>query len=68
MTELDDEEELVLFSVPLNGATVERLMRLADICHADPRKIAASLLRDILAEDAEAHFFEDVVPPSTARH
>lgn len=62
MTELDDEEELVLFSVPLNGATVERLMRLADICHADPRKIAASLLHDVLAEDEAAHESTEEVP------
>jgi hypothetical protein len=47
----EDDEPVVWFSIPLSGATVERLMNLSNICHAEPTKIAASLLHDILADD-----------------
>jgi hypothetical protein len=50
-----DDEDVVWFSIPLDGATIDRLMNLADVCHAEPVKIAASLLHDILREDADAH-------------
>ena len=51
----DSEEEIVWFSIPLNGETIERLMMLSDICHADPVKVAASLLHDVLKDDEEAN-------------
>jgi hypothetical protein len=51
----DDDEVTVWFSIPLTGETIDRLMNLANICHADPRKVAGSLLRDVLREDLEAH-------------
>lgn len=50
-----DEKPVVWFSVPLDGDTIDRLMNLSDICHADPVAVAASLLHDILADDADAH-------------
>lgn len=42
--------------VPVSGETVARLRTLSDICHADPVTVAASLLHDVLKEDADAHF------------
>jgi hypothetical protein len=59
---LTDDDDVVWFSIPLDGATIDRLMILADVCHAEPVKIAASLLHDILREDAEANH----EPPVTA--
>jgi predicted transcriptional regulator len=47
----DEEEERVPFSIALDGETIDRLMRLSDACHADPRKVAASLLHDLLKDD-----------------
>jgi hypothetical protein len=50
-----DDDEKVLFDIPLDGDTIERLMNLAVICRAPPREVAASLLRDLLLEDEDAH-------------
>jgi hypothetical protein len=55
MCDLFDEDEVVMFSIPLNRATIERLMNLSAICHADPIKVAASLLHDVLKDDDEAN-------------
>jgi hypothetical protein len=55
MGERIDEEETVWFSIPLSSATIDRLMALSDICHADPVKVAASLLHDVLKDDEEAN-------------
>lgn len=51
----DDDEETVWFSIPLNGATIDRLMNLSNICHAPPVQVAASLLHDILKDDEATH-------------
>lgn len=51
----DDQEQVVWLSIPVSRETAEMLIDLADNCHAEPQAIAASLLRDILADDAEAH-------------
>jgi hypothetical protein len=63
-----DDHEVVCIPIPLTPETVRRLQALSDICHADPVKVAASLLRDILADDEEAHFLENAVPPSNVKH
>ena len=49
-----EDNEVVWVSVPLDAATAARLQGLADMCHAEPTSVAASLLHDVLAED-EAH-------------
>lgn len=54
----DQDEDLVWFSIPLNGATVDRLMNLSNLCHAEPVRVAASLLHDILKEDDLVHDLE----------
>ena len=41
--------------IELDAATQERLDDLARVCGADARQIAASLLHDILRDDAIAH-------------
>lgn len=51
--------EIVWVSVPLDAETAERLRALSDICHADEKSVAASLLHDVLKDDEEAH----VSPP-----
>ena len=51
----DHDDDVVYFRIPLDAETVARLMEVADISHADPVSVAASLLHDILAEDEDAH-------------
>lgn len=41
--------------IELDGHTAERLHRLAACCDDDPRRIAASLLHDILRDDEETN-------------
>jgi hypothetical protein len=55
MCSTDDDEVQVIFDIPLDGATVERLMALSAVCRQDPKKVAASLLHDILKDDQDAH-------------
>jgi hypothetical protein len=53
--EIDDEAEPVRWlRIPLDAETAARLEYLSDECHADPVRVAASLLHDVLADDAEA--------------
>ena len=42
----------------------QRLRHLSDICHADEKSVAASLLHDILKDDEEAH----VSPAQQSHH
>lgn len=49
------EANTVWVSIPLDAETAERLRNLSDICHADEQSVAASLLHDILKDDAETH-------------
>lgn len=49
-------------SISVDDTTYRRLMDLSDMCHADHQSVAASLLHDILAEDAEAHHLLEVAP------
>lgn len=48
-------DDVAIISIPVDAETYRRLTSLADICHADPKKVAASLLHDILKDDEEAH-------------
>jgi hypothetical protein len=41
--------------VPLDAESIERLIRLAEICGSDPLTIAGSLLHDVLEDDLLAH-------------
>ena len=50
-----DEQEVVWVQVPLDAATAARLHNLANMCHAAPTSVAASLLHDVLAEDDVHH-------------
>jgi hypothetical protein len=63
--DLEDEAPPVRWlSIPLDAKTAERLANLSDVCHNDPVRVAASLLRDILADDEQAHFLEAAAPGS----
>lgn len=59
---LEDPNETVWISIPLDGETAARLRYLSDICHAEPTCVAASLLHDVLKDDAETH--QLLTPPS----
>jgi len=50
----------------VDEATLERLLRVADDCGADPVAVAASLLHDVLADDEAAH--TDAAPLTDAVH
>ena len=65
---LKDQTAVIWISIPLDGETAARLQNLSDVCHAAPTNVAASLLRDILADDADAHFLDMASPASSARH
>jgi bacterioferritin (cytochrome b1) len=65
---IEDPEETVWIRVPLDSATAVRLQNLSDVCHAAPDNVAASLLRDILAEDEDAHLLLTTPAASAARH
>jgi bacterioferritin (cytochrome b1) len=56
-----DELETVWLNIPLDGESAERLKNLADICHAAPDRVAASLLHDLLKDDEEAN-----LPPAVS--
>ena len=65
----DDDTETL--PIPLDGKTVERLLRLARACGDSPVAVASSLLRDILADDDAVNVLE--CPgvsncPSSAKH
>lgn len=68
MAHLDDDSEVVWMTIRMSARTAERLLNLSNCCHASPDKVAASLLNDILEDDAAAHGFEDCVPASSVRH
>jgi hypothetical protein len=50
--------------IPLDAETADRLESLSDVCHTDPARVAASLLHDILADDAETHQLLEASAPS----
>jgi predicted transcriptional regulator len=53
MAEILKKERTVWVSIPLDPETAARLQNLSDFCHAEPVKVAASLLHDILKDDEE---------------
>jgi hypothetical protein len=62
MSDLDDYPE-VFIRIPLSPETAKRLEALSDHCHADPVKVAASLLSDILKDDEV--YNSESPPPGT---
>ena len=52
---LNDTNDTIWISIPLDAATAARLQSLSDVCHAAPTNVAASLLHDILKDDEEAN-------------
>lgn len=64
-----DEDEFVEFKVRIDLKTVAWLMDLAEVNHAPPAVVAASLLRDVRRDDEMAHeesqFNASVNAPST---
>lgn len=58
MASNDHQQETSYIRIPVSQETLERLMRLADMCHADPVAVAASMLHDVLKDDEEAHPLE----------
>ncbi len=59
-----NEQPVDWISVPLSEETAARLQDLSDHCHADPVGVAASLLHDILKDDADAHYLTDGNAPT----
>lgn len=51
----EEEGGYVFFRVPIDDATVVRLMTVADETHNDPATIIASIVRDVLKDDEDAH-------------
>lgn len=51
-----DPEGIIWISVPLDADTAAMLETLSNECHADPVKVASSLLHDVLRDDSDAHF------------
>jgi hypothetical protein len=62
-----NEIGVVRITLCLSPETVEMLLDLANECHAAPDQVAASLLHDILADDAAAHH-DQHVPAGTHIH
>lgn len=56
-------DDITVIEVAVDGETLRRLMKIADMSHAAPRAVAASLLHDILKDDEDAHLLE-LMPPA----
>lgn len=52
------DEPAGYISIPVDAETLRRLASLADMCHADLKAVAASILHDVLADDEAAHELE----------
>lgn len=48
-------DEKTYFRVGVDDETTALLMELAEACHAPPEALMASILKDVLLDDAEAH-------------
>ena len=65
------DKPVVWINVPLSLETADMLHSVADMCHSSPQSVAASILHDVLKDDATAHRDEDYhframpVPSST---
>lgn len=51
----EEDGGTVFFRVPIDDATVARLMTVADEAHADPATIIAAIVRDVLEDDELTH-------------
>jgi hypothetical protein len=49
------DEPATVFEVMLDDLTVARLIEISDLCHADPATVIASIVRDVLEDDARMH-------------
>lgn len=52
----EEESERPIFFVLLDDLTAARLMEIADMAHDTPSNIIASIVHDVLEEDARAHY------------
>jgi len=52
------DDDTTLITIPVDGETLRRLVKIADMSHAAPKAVAASLLHDILKDDEDAHLLE----------
>jgi hypothetical protein len=50
-----DDDFLSRLEIVVDGETRRRLIAIADECHSSPKMVAASILRDVLIDDAIAH-------------
>lgn len=55
-------ETFTVVEVVLDDLTIARLIELADMLHADPATIVASIVRDVLEDDARMHAAENRPP------
>jgi hypothetical protein len=63
-----DENGNWVLRIPLVGETKQRLERLAHFCgDIPPTALAASLLHDILEDDAAAHISPSDIPETSHR-
>lgn len=51
----DSRDDETRFEIGLDHETVRRLMEVADLSHAEPRVILASIIHDVLHDDELAH-------------
>ena len=58
----DTTDDSITIEIELDDATEYRLLRLARACGDAPDKLAASLLRDILADDQTFNEIETMRP------
>lgn len=50
-----DRDGNFILLVPLDDTTATRLMTVADMSHAQPAEVAASIIHEVLADDEAAH-------------
>lgn len=48
-------EQSTIFEVPFDDETVELLLEAAVECRCHPKELIASIVRDVLADDAKEH-------------
>lgn len=54
----DDDEDQTVFLLALDDKTVARLMEICDLAKSPPAMVIASILHDVLEDDAQAHDLE----------
>ena len=53
-----DDEEYVLFDVPVDFATLRWLCEIADANHQEPKEVMAALLKETRIDDEAEHGIE----------